>query len=293
MKGAGIKYTARQLAFIKRRKRMPRLELHALFARKFRRRDVSVDNLRCLCVRNGWLTGPRKGRFKGRLRVYTKSELTWIKRRRTMPRRELYTAFIAAFPHLTVSLKGFKQLCKAKGFMTGRDGRLVKGNTPANKGKKMPYHPNSAKRTRFKKGGLPHNTKFIGHERISKDGYVEISVNETNPHTGFERRHVLKHRWLWEQKHGPVPKGMALKCKGDRLNTDPSNWEIMPRALLPRLNGRYGRGYDAAPNELKPTIMAVAKLEHGLREKVRGFSKTPKPVGRPPKQRTQTLTSQE
>jgi hypothetical protein len=182
--------------------------------------------------------------------------------------RELHTAFIAAFPHHTISLKGFKQLCNAKGFLTGRDGRLVKGNIPANKGKKMPFHPNSA-RTRFKKGSLPHNTKFAGHERVSKDGYVEISVNERNPHTGFERRHVLKHRWLWEQKHGPVPKGMALKCKGDRLNTDPSNWELVPRALLPRLNGRFGRRYDAAPAEVKPTIMAIAKLEHRLREAAR------------------------
>jgi hypothetical protein len=41
----------------------------------------------------------------------------------------------------------------------------------------------------------------------------------------------------------------------------------VPRALLPRLNGRFGRGYDEAPEELKPTIMAVAKLEHSVRER--------------------------
>ena len=87
--------------------------------------------------------------------------------------------------------------------------------------------------------------------------------------TGFERRYVLKYRWLWEQKHGPLPEGMCLKCKGDPLNTDPSNWEVVPRGLLPRLNNRWGRGYDSAPDELKPTIMAVAKLEHRLREKSR------------------------
>jgi hypothetical protein len=37
--------------------------------------------------------------------------------------------------------------------------------------------------------------------------------------------------------------------------------------VLPRLSGRFGRGYDDAPSELKPTIMAVAKLEHQLRQK--------------------------
>lgn len=132
----------------------------------------------------------------------------------------------------------------------------------------MPYNANSA-RTQFKKGGLPLNTKYAGHERVSKDGYVEISVKQTNPHTGYERRYVLKHRWQWEKKHGPIPAGMVLKCKGDHLNTDPSNWELIPRGVLPRLNGRFGRGYDEAPAEVKPAIMAVAKLEHQLRDKGR------------------------
>jgi hypothetical protein len=39
--------------------------------------------------------------------------------------------------------------------------------------------------------------------------------------------------------------------------------------MLPRLNGKGSRGrdYDTAPAELKPTIMAVAKLEHGVAAK--------------------------
>jgi hypothetical protein len=62
---------------------------------------------------------------------------------------------------------------------------------------------------------------------------------------------------------------MVLKCKGDPANADPANWEAVPRGLLPRLNGKASRGrnYDKAPDELKPTIMAVAKLEHRLHEK--------------------------
>ncbi len=203
MKGRSIKYSARELAFISRRRRMTRRALHAAFVRAFRRRDVSIDDLKALCTRKGWLTG--------------------------------------------------------------RNGRFEKGIAPWNTGKTRPYNANSA-RTQFKKGGLPPNTKYLGHERVSKDGYVEISIKQVNPHTGFERRYVLKHRWLWEQINGPVPKGMALKCEGDRLDTDPSNWELVPRALLPRLNGRFGRNYDSAPADLKPTIMAVAKLEHELRE---------------------------
>jgi len=181
-----------------------------------------------------------------------------------MPRRKLHLAFVKAFGRTDVSLDNLKALCKRKGWMTGRSGRFEGGHTPANKGKSMPYNLNSA-RTRFKKGQLPHNNKYVGHEVIRKDGYVEISVEQTNPHTGFERRYVQKHRWLWVQANGPVPDGMVLKClDGNKLNTLPSNWKLVPRAMLPRLNGRFGRGYDNAPDEIKPTIMAVTELEHLL-----------------------------
>ncbi|HCS70068.1 MAG TPA: HNH endonuclease, partial [Rhodospirillaceae bacterium] len=190
----------------------------------------------------------------------------FIEARRAMPRRDLHAAFVEAYGREDVSLDNFKGLCKRKGWLTGRTGRYEKGDVPANKGKRMPYHPNSA-RTRFKKGQLPHNTKYAGHERVRKDGYVEISVNERNPHTGADRRYVHKHRWLWEQKNGPVPEDMVLKClDGDKTNTDPSNWKLIPRGMLPRLNGVHGRGYDDAPADLKPTIMAVSELEHRARE---------------------------
>lgn len=206
--------------------------------------------------------------MKGRQIIYSAAELAFIEARRQLPRAQLRTEFVEEFGRADVSVMHLHALCKRKGWHTGRTGCFAPGIVPYNKGKPMPYHPNSA-RTRFRKGHLPHNTNYEGHERVSKDGYVEISIKETNPHTGYERRYVLKHRWLWEQAHGPIPDGMCLKCKGDQLNTDPDNWELIPRALLPRLNGRFGRGYDEAPASLKPTIMAVAKLEHWIREQPR------------------------
>lgn len=211
--------------------------------------------------------------MKGHWIKYSGEELDFIKRRSKLPRKELREQFAERFGREDVTLIHLHALCKRMGWLTGRTGQIQKGTVPHNKGKKCAHgtggrHPN-ARRSQFKAGRLPHNTNYEGHERVSKDGYVEISVRQTNPHTGFNRRYVLKHRWLWEQAHGPVPAGMCLKCKGDQLNCDPSNWELVPRALLPRLNGRFGRGYDEAPNELKPTIMAVVKLEHQVREKSR------------------------
>jgi hypothetical protein len=209
--------------------------------------------------------------MKGHWIKYSGEELDFIKRRSRLMRPELHAQFVKRFRRRDVTVGHLNALCKRMGWLTGRTGQIQKGAVPHNKGKKCApgsggRHPN-ARKSQFKKGSLPHNTNYEGHERVSKDGYVEISVRRTNPRTGYERSYVLKHRWQWEQAHGPVPEGMCLKCKGDQLNTDPSNWELVPRALLPRLNGRFGRGYDEAPAEIKPTIMAVVKLEHQLREK--------------------------
>jgi hypothetical protein len=208
--------------------------------------------------------------MKGHPIVYGAAEMAWLENNRGLVIGEYYRQFVERFNRFDVSASNLHSLRKRVGWKTGRTGCFGKGAEPHNKGKPCApgtggRHPNAA-RHQFKKGGLPHNTHYLGHERVSKDGYVEISVNETNPHTGYERRYVLKHRHLWELANGPVPEGMALKCKGARLDCDPSNWEAVPRALLPRLNGKFGRGYDAASPELKPTIMAVAKLEHRARE---------------------------
>jgi len=204
--------------------------------------------------------------MKGRAIRYSADELAWIEAHKTLPRREAHAQFTARFCRQDISLQNFTALCKRKGWLTGRTGRFERGMTPANKGKKMPFHPNVA-RTWFRKGNRPHNTRYLGHERISRDGYVEISIDEPNPHTGFERRYVLKHRWLWEKANGPVPKGHCLKClDGDKTNTDPSNWVAIPRALLPRLNGRWVPvAYDEATPELRPTLLAIARLEHQAR----------------------------
>lgn len=195
---------------------------------------------------------------------YTAQELAWIEERQTTPRRDLHSEFCAVFVRSDVSLENFKALCTRKGFKTGRTGKYEPGAVPMNKGKKMPYHPNSAK-TQFKKGQVPPSAKGPGHETICpKDGYVFIIVAERNPYTGADTRRVLKHKWLWEKENGPVPEGHCLKSvDGNRANSDPQNWIAIPRALLPRLAGRWTNlNYDKAEPELRPYILAAARLKH-------------------------------
>lgn len=208
--------------------------------------------------------------MKGRAIPYSPDEIAWVEVHAQKNRRDMHAEFCARFDRNDVSLTNLNSLCKRKGWFTGRNGRYAKGHTPENKGKTMPYNANSAA-TRFRPGQLPHNHKGAGHERIdSKDGYVVMIVAETNPWTGAATRPVHKHRWLWEKENGPIPEGYALKClDGNKTNTDPNNWEAVPRGVLSRLNGgRHKKrlAYDAAPPELRPTVMAIAKLQHAAYE---------------------------
>lgn len=168
-----------------------------------------------------------------------------------------------------VTVDNLKALCTRRGWKTGRNGCFPKGSIPANKGKKMPFNAASA-RTRFKKGNRPHTYKGPGHEYIDKDGYVILIVSDDVRYPSCpnrETRTVLKHRWEWERKHGPIPEGQVLKClTNDKTNCDPSNWVLVPRGVMPRLAGRWGLGYDEAPDELKPVLLQTALLDHASRE---------------------------
>ena len=212
--------------------------------------------------------------MKGRAVTYSNEELEFIESVSQWPRSQAHAAFCEKFRRDDVTLHNFSSLCKRKRWLTGRTGQFAQGAEPHNKGRKCGpgqggNHPN-ARRTQFRKGNRTgkanQNYQPVGTERISEDGYRERKVHDGLP---LHSRWQLVHRLEWEAANGSVPEGYCLKCLGDRLNTDPSNWELIPRALLPRLAGgnRYNPvlAFDDAPDELKPTVLAVAKVQHAAR----------------------------
>lgn len=108
------------------------------------------------------------------------------------------------------------------------DSCFKKGQVSHNAGKRQvdfmtPEAIERTKVTRFKKGIIPHNTKFDGAERISKDGYIEIRISKG--------KYVHKHRNEWEKVNGKIPKAMILVCKSNnKLDCSPGNWELITRA---------------------------------------------------------------
>lgn len=213
---------------------------------------------------------------KGKAIRYSAEELDFIRSVCTWPRSAAHAAFCQKFQRDDVSHQNFTALCKRKGWLTGRTGCFERGQEPPNKGRKCEpgrggLHPN-ARRTQFRKGerrGVATKLwKPVGTERLSKDGYLERKVNDELP---LRNRWRAVHLIRWEEVNGPLPKGHALKClDGDRQNTDPSNWECIPRALLPRLAGgnrhRPTLAYDDASPVVRPAILKIAKLAHAARE---------------------------
>jgi hypothetical protein len=125
--------------------------------------------------------------------------------------------------------------------------RFVKGHATHNKGVTMSAElREKVRHTWFQKGNEPHNTKFDGYERITKDGYREIRVNKG--------KFVLLHRHNWEKVNGPIAPGIIMRCKdGDILNCDPDNWFLIDR--VSQLGQNSGR------DELEDRYI-ISKLTH-------------------------------
>lgn len=160
--------------------------------------------------------------------------------------------FVAAMTKLQI-----KAFVSNRGITSGRTGQFEKGHASWNKGVKGYMGPN---RTSFKKGQAPPNRKPLGTERICpKDGFIQIKVAEKDPYTGFPTRYKHKHVHVWGQLHGPVPKGHVVSfIDGDKLNCEPENLMLLTRKELLCLNLH---NYKDTPAELKPSVLALAKLE--------------------------------
>ncbi len=216
--------------------------------------------------------------MKGRRISYSAEERAWLEANASLVIGDYHAGFCHAFGRSDVTAANLNAFRKRNGWRTGRTGRFEKGNLAHNKGIPCPEgtggrHPN-ARRTQFKKGNRTGkaslNYQPIGTERITEDGYRERKIHDGLP---MQSRWQFVHRLEWEAANGPIPAGCALKClDGNKLNTNPSNWEPIPRGVLARLNGGRAKkriAYDAAAPELKPLVMTMAKLQHAASERRR------------------------
>lgn len=124
--------------------------------------------------------------------------------------------------------------------------RFTKGHVSHNKGKKMPPEVYSkVARTMFKKGHSPVNHRDVRSERVNVDGYIEIKVAEPN-------RWRLKHRVIWEQVNGAIPRGHNVQFK----NHNPLDCRIENLYLISREDqmAKENSFYAKYPKDLQEII---------------------------------------
>lgn len=154
---------------------------------------------------------------------------------------------------IKISLEREAEKLKVLGAKT----RFKPGNISHNKGQKMSKEIyERVKVSMFKKGNEPHNTRYDGHERLDpKDGYIYIRIRKG--------KYVLKHRLIWEQHYGPIPKGNIIVFKDkDKYNLNIDNLQMITKRenMLRNTVTKY-------PLELQQIIKLNNKLKTTLNEK--------------------------
>ena len=183
-----------------------------------------------------------------------------IKGRTTLELLEMFNRHF----ELQLGLNQVRAFIKNHGLSSGLNCRFSSGHVPANKGQKGISYP-GMKHTQFKKGNKSHNWVPLDSERITKDGYIQVKIDDGKFQHNWKGKHIL----VWEAANGPVPKGsVVIFGDGDKQNLEPDNLILVSRKQLVRLNQHNLIQDDA---ELTRTGIIIADIHNkiGERKKVR------------------------
>ena len=142
---------------------------------------------------------------------------------------------------------------------TGKKGWFRKGIAPWNKGIRY-IAGGRSEETKFKKGNIPKQHKPVGTTRISKDGYLEIKIEEPN-------KWDYIHRIVWREAYGDIPKGYIVVFRdGNKQNLSLDNLACISRSVSMQLNRnnlqKSGELFDAAV-KLAELMKKQREVEHG------------------------------
>ena len=143
----------------------------------------------------------------------------------------------------------------------GRQHQFSPEQTPWNKGVHWVAGGRAAE-TRFKPGNKPHTHNPVGHERITKDGYLQRKMTDT----GVTRRdYVMVHHLVFIEHFGAIPPGGVVVFRdGNLRNITPDNLECITRKELMARNTvhRY-------PKEIARLVQLRGVINHQINQKNR------------------------
>lgn len=263
-------YSVEHIAFLRGNyPRMTRSELTEAFNREFdlNKSEGSIKSaIKVHKIESGRHCGQRQAARETKSKIFNKDQVKFISESyKEMGRKDLLFALNEKFG-LSITLNQLVAFVKNHKIKSGRNGHFLKGEKSWNTGTKGIMKANSGS---FKKGDKPVNYHPIGHERVdSKDGYTLVKVADKNPWKSscsgwYRHKHVI----IWERHNGPVPDGMCIRFKdNNRLNFDINNLLLVSRGEHMRLNQM---DYSEQPEELKPIVINIAKLEQASFDKIK------------------------
>ncbi|CAB4148736.1 HNH nuclease [uncultured Caudovirales phage] len=138
----------------------------------------------------------------------------------------------------------------------GKNYQFKKGHVSYNYGQKMSdilYE--KIKKTMFKKGNKPHNTRKEGEETVSTDGYTYVKIADNDWR--------LKHRVVWEQVNGPIPADHIVVFKDNNL----LNFDINNLLLISKAENMLRNTLHQYPEPIQQIIKLNNKLKKQINAK--------------------------
>ena len=153
-----------------------------------------------------------------------------------------------------------------RGIVSGRTGRFEKSFRPHNKGIKGWQAGGRSAETRFKPGRRPHTWVPVGSERVVKGGILQRKISDTGyPPRDWKSVHGL----LWEEHHGPIPKGhLVIFRNGDINDIRIENLELVSRPENMRRNS-----IQRLPEALKDVCRTLGVLNRRINKRSGGYEK--------------------
>lgn len=263
----GKKFTRIQLQFLREQYQLLTIpQLHVAFNKRFHQ-ERTYSSIRAATRNHRMTCGNNKA--KGyQPTLMSEKQCAWLGLHYIhISVREITDQFNRKY-QTSLTVQQMKTFIKNRGFRSGETGWFKKGSIPPNKGLRRPgYAPGRMAETQFQPGPRLDLRYPIGHERLTIDGYITRKYDVINPHTGVQGYYQEKHRILWIEANGPVPPSHIITfIDDDRTHCVIENLECIPRGEQARRNKMK---YLEAPVELRPSIKALAKLQHYTGQRAR------------------------
>lgn len=249
-------YTPEHLQFLRAHYlRMQIPEVTAAFNRTFGLTKTE-SQIKAALKNHGIRCGRPPGNPEGTYRLFTSEQAEFLRNEyKLRSLKELTAAYNLRYREKKTRHQ-LRAFVRNHHLQSGRTGHFGSKHKPWNAGTKG-QGLTSANRNSFRTGNKPHTWQPIGTERISKEGYRQRKVTDLRspPRRDWVAAHIL----LWTEHHGPPPAGHAvIFLDGDKSHIEINNLILVSRAELLHLNRL---GYRDTPPELKPSVLALARLE--------------------------------